>query len=60
MSSTLKIDRVGIDRYGRTLARVAGERGDPSCSQLGKGRAVYQANKDNGYAVARTCPGAAL
>ncbi len=60
MSGTLTVDRVGIDRYGRTLARVAGERGDLSCWQLGRGQAVYKANWDNGYAVARTCPGAVL
>lgn len=58
MVGSLTIDRVGEDRYGRTLARVAGDKGDLSCWQLAKGQAIYKAEWDNGLRVARTCPGA--
>lgn len=40
LSGRLRIDRVGYDRYGRTLARVSGARGDLSCRQLRSGTAV--------------------
>lgn len=56
MVGSLRIDRVGEDRYGRTLARVAGEHGDLSCWQLKRGQAIYKAKWDNGMRVARTCP----
>lgn len=38
----LTIERVGRDRYGRTLALVSGARGDLSCWQLRHGQAVYK------------------
>ena len=60
MGGALTIDRVGIDRYGRTLAWVAGERGDLSCCKLSRGQAVYKASWDSGYAMARICPEAIL
>lgn len=56
----LTIDRVGQDHYGRTIARVAGARGDLSCWQLKQGRAVYKGKWDDGLRVGRTCPGAIL
>jgi endonuclease YncB( thermonuclease family) len=56
----LTIDRVSVDRYGRTLARVTGERGDLSCWQLSKRQAIYRSKWDDGFAVARTCPTAVL
>nr|WP_301073337.1 thermonuclease family protein [Sphingomonas sp.] len=56
----LTIDRVGEDHYGRTLARVAGAKGDLSCWQLEHGEALYKANWENGLRVARTCPGSMI
>lgn len=60
LNGDLTIDRVGEDHYGRTLARVAGVKGDLSCWQLQHGHAVYKADWDNGLRIARTCPGAVL
>lgn len=54
--SSLKIDNVGTDRYGRTLAMVRGARGDLSCWQLAHGEAIYKPKWDNGGLVAATCP----
>jgi micrococcal nuclease len=59
MTGELHIERVGQDHYGRTLAMVAGDRGDLSCWQLRKGRATYKANWDDGGRVAQECPAAA-
>ncbi len=56
----LTIDRAGKDRYGRTLARVAGANGDLSCLQLARGHAIYIRKWDDGSRVARTCPGAVM
>lgn len=56
MAGTLRIDRVGQDHYGRTLARVAGDKGDLSCWQLQHDHAIYKAEWDDGFRVARTCP----
>jgi endonuclease YncB( thermonuclease family) len=52
----LSVNRVGTDRYGRTLAMVAGRKGDLSCWQLGHGAAIYRADWDNGGLIARACP----
>lgn len=60
MADTMAINRVGEDRYGRTLAMVAGRRGDLSCWQLARGQAIYKPAWDNGLRVARTCPRAVL
>lgn len=60
VSATMTINRVGEDRYGRTLAMVAGQHGDLSCWQLARGHAIYKLQWDNGLRVARTCPRAAL
>ena len=60
MTGNLTIDRVGEDRYGRTLARVAGGVGDLSCWQLERGQAIYKSAWDNGLRVARTCPRAVV
>lgn len=54
----MEIQRVGEDRYGRTLAMVAGPKGDLSCWQLAHGQAIYKQKWDNGYRVARACPSA--
>lgn len=56
----LSIDRVSEDRYGRTLARVAGSKGDLSCWQLKQGRAIYVLDWDDGLRVARTCPSSTM
>jgi endonuclease YncB( thermonuclease family) len=56
MGSTMTIVRVGTDRYGRTLATVAGPQGDLSCWQLTHRQAEYRSKWDNGLRVARTCP----
>lgn len=55
---SLTINRVGSDRYGRTLAMMSGPQGDLSCWQLSNGQAEYRRDWDDGLRVARTCPGA--
>lgn len=55
MSGDLRIERVGEDRYGRTLAMVTGARGDLSCWQLERGQAIYKPQWDNGYRVNARC-----
>jgi len=56
----LSINRVGKDRYGRTLALVAGSKGDLSCWQLKNGQAIYVRHWDTGIRVARTCPSSTM
>lgn len=60
LSGSLTIERVGTDRYGRTLALVASARGDLSCWQLARRQAIYKAAWDDGLRIARSCPEAAL
>ena len=60
MIGRLTIDRVDTDRYGRTLALVAGDKGDLSCWQLEHGQAVYKARWDDGLRVARACPNSVM
>lgn len=60
LTGKLTIDRVGQDHYGRTLAQVAGAKGDLSCWQLARGHAVYKPKWDDVMRVARTCPGSIL
>lgn len=60
MTGELRIERVGEDRYGRTLALVTGAKGDLSCWQLKQGQAIYKPKWDNGFRVARTCPSLAM
>lgn len=55
MVGPLSIERVGKDRYGRTLALVTGARGDLSCWQLRQRQAAYVARWDNGMALAERC-----
>jgi len=57
--SSLAIENVGHDRYGRILAMVKGRGGDLSCWQIARGEAVYKPKWDNGGVVAATCPSAA-
>lgn len=56
MTGRLTIERVGEDHYGRTLALVAGDKGDMSCWQLAQGQAIYKSSWDDGLRVARACP----
>lgn len=56
MVGTLRIDRVGTDHYGRTLATVVSDRGDLSCWQLSRGQVIYRRDWDDGGRVAATCP----
>lgn len=60
MAGALRIERIGEDRYGRTLAMVTGSKGDLSCWQLQNGQAIYKAKWDDGFRVARSCPSSAL
>lgn len=55
MTGALRIERVDGDRYGRTLALVAGDRGDLSCWQLRSRQARYVQRWDNGLRVSRLC-----
>ncbi|WP_448662820.1 thermonuclease family protein [Sphingomonas sp. CJ20] len=54
----LRIDRVGTDRYGRTLALVSGAKGDLSCWQLNQHQAIYKPRWDNDGRLARICAAA--
>jgi len=55
LTPPLRIERVGKDRYGRTLALVAGAKGDLSCWQLAHGQAIYKPRWDNDGRLARIC-----
>ena len=56
LGGELRIERIGEDHYGRTLASVAGPKGDLSCWQLERGQATYRAEWDDGRRIAVTCP----
>lgn len=60
MTGEFRIQRVGEDRYDRTLAIVTGAHGDLSCWQLSHHQAAYKPKWDNGYRVARLCPSDAI
>jgi micrococcal nuclease len=53
---TLTIERVGVDRYGRTLGVVWADGANLSCAMVTAGQAAYIARWDNGGRVARECP----
>jgi len=59
MAGPLSIERVGTDRYGRTLAMVYAQGRSLSCHQVERGQATYVARWDQGARVARECPRAA-
>ena len=59
MAPKMGIERMGTDRYGRTLAMVTGPDGDLSCWQLKHRQAIYKPRWDDGGEVARLCPRAA-
>ena len=52
----LRVNRIGSDRYGRTLALVYAGRLNLSCYQLRARAAVYKPHWDNGRRLARECP----
>lgn len=56
----LTIQRIGTDRYQRTLAVVQAGGKDLSCHQLTQGHAIYRADWDDGSLVAATCPDVAV
>ncbi len=56
ITGNLQIERLNEDRYGRTIAAIANDRGNLSCMQLRSGNAVYVARWDNDERIARTCP----
>lgn len=60
LTGTIWISRFDQDRYGRTLAAVAGNQGDLSCFQLKHRQAIYKPRWDNAHRIARTCPAEAL
>lgn len=51
----LVIQRVSVDRYGRTVALVRAGRTDLSCWQLSHGAAIYKPYWDDGARLARIC-----
>jgi len=52
----VKLDRIGKDRYGRTLvvARAGGV--NLACAQLAAKHAIYKPDWDNDRRIARACP----
>lgn len=53
---SMPIKRVGVDRYGRTLAMVYAKGQNLSCLQLRSSQALYVADWDDGGQVASECP----
>lgn len=58
IGGALRIERVGRDGYGRTLALVSSDQRDLSCHQLQRGHAMYRADWDDGRRLAHICPAA--
>lgn len=56
----IEIDRLGTDRYGRTLATVLAGETNLSCWQLARGHAAYIMKWDDGLATLRACPASSL
>lgn len=52
------IQRISVDRYGRTLALVRAGNTDLSCFQLTRGKAIYKPYWDDDGRLARICPAA--
>ncbi|SMQ74285.1 nuclease homologue [Altererythrobacter xiamenensis] len=51
----LTIERLGKDRYGRTIGAVYADGYNLSCEMILEGHAAYVARWDNGGIVARDC-----
>ncbi len=52
----VKLERVGTDRYGRTLAVAHAGKVNLACAQLAAGQAIYRADWDDGDRIRRACP----
>jgi len=55
LRATLTIERLGVDRYGRTVADVFADGRSLSCLQLAAGHARYWARWDRGQRIKREC-----
>lgn len=55
MGGKISVQRVGQDRYGRTLAQVYVGGRNVACEQLRRGQAAYVAKWDNGGRLAKEC-----
>lgn len=55
MAGHIQVQRVGQDRYGRTLAQVYANGVNVACKQLRRRQAVYKPKWDNGGLLARDC-----
>jgi len=53
--ATASIERLGVDRYGRTVADVYVAGKSLSCLQLSAGHARYWAKYDQGQRIAKEC-----
>ena len=51
----MRVERVGHDRYGRTLAVIWSGGVNLSCAQIAGGFATYRGDWDNGMRVAKVC-----
>lgn len=55
MGGRISVQRVGQDRYGRTLAQVYVGGRNVACEQVRRGQAVYVGKWDNGGLLAADC-----
>lgn len=55
MGGRVSVQRVGQDRYGRTLAHVYANGRNVACEQLRRRQAIYKPRWDNGGELAREC-----
>jgi endonuclease YncB( thermonuclease family) len=51
----IEVERVGQDRYGRTLAVVNARGVNLSCAQIRGGFAIYRKDWDNSLRIGRSC-----
>ncbi|WP_404337806.1 thermonuclease family protein [Sphingomonas sp. MMS12-HWE2-04] len=56
----VRVERLALDRYGRTIGLVSGGKGDLSCWQLRHRQAIYRGDWDNGKRVEKICPALVL
>ena len=56
MTGPVTVDRVGQDRYGRTLAVVHAGGVNLSCRQIERRQAIYKRQWDDGRRIATACP----
>ena len=55
MSGSMSVRRLGVDRYGRTLALVYSNGVNVACEQIRRGKAVYVRRWDTGGRLAAEC-----